>query len=139
MCAAARLRRSSGWRAGSSRSSQGRVRLAVEADAADTAAVIERVRGGEATLGWVRVAEIAELVPEVAALSVPFLFRDPQKALASSTRRALGPLLNDQLRKQGLEPLGYLNGGALRLAGRGAPSLGRLAGPADRGPARRPA
>ena len=43
------------------------------------------LRSGAATLGWVRVAELADLVPEVAALSVPFLFRDPEKALAIST------------------------------------------------------
>lgn len=113
---------------GIERSSQGRVKLAVEADAADTPAVIESVRGGEATLGWVRLAEVADLVPAVAALSVPFLFRDPQKALAILDAAALGPLLNDQLRKQGLEPLAYLNVGALRLAGDAPVALGSLAG-----------
>lgn len=110
------------------RSSQGRVRLAVDPDAADTAAVIESVRQGEATLGWVRLAEIAELVPEVAALSVPFLFREPQKALAILDAVSLGPLLNDQLRKRNLEPLGYLNAGALRLGGAAPPDLGSAAG-----------
>ena len=90
--------------------------------------MIESVRGGEATLGWVRLAEVADLVPAVAALSVPFLFRDPQKALAILDAAALGPLLNDQLRKQGLEPLAYLNVGALRLAGDAPVALGSLAG-----------
>lgn len=108
--------------------SQGRVKVAVETDAADTKAVIETVRGGETMLGWVRLAEIADLVPEVAALSVPFLFRDPQKAVGILDQAALGPLLNDQLRKQGLEPLGYLNVGALRLAGAAPPALGSLEG-----------
>jgi TRAP-type C4-dicarboxylate transport system substrate-binding protein len=97
--------------------SHGRVRLALEPDAPDTAAVIGRLRDGEATLGWVRLAEIADLAPTVAALSVPFLFRDPQRAEALLEGTALGPLLNDQLRKQGLEPLGFLNAGTLRLAG----------------------
>ena len=110
--------------------------MAIEPDAADTAAVVEGLRSGEATLGWVRVAEIADLVPEVAALSVPFLFRDPEKALAILDAASLGPLLDDQLRKQGLEPLGYLNVGALRLAGAAAPDP-RPRGPADRGSARR--
>jgi TRAP-type C4-dicarboxylate transport system substrate-binding protein len=108
--------------------SQGRVKVTVEPDAADTKAVIETVRGGETMLGWVRLAEIADLVPEVAALSVPFLFRDPMKAVEILDAAALGPLLNDQLRKQNLEPLGYLNVGALRLAGATPPALGSLQG-----------
>lgn len=108
--------------------SQGRVKVAVDPDAADTKAVIETVRGGETMLGWVRLAEIADLVPEVAALSVPFLFRDPMKAVEILDAAALGPLLDDQLRKQGLEPLGYLNVGALRLAGAAPPALGSLEG-----------
>ena len=113
---------------GLEQTSQGRIKIAVEPDAADTRAVVEGLRGGEATLGWVRLAEIADLVPEVAALTVPFLFRDPQKALEILDAASLGPLLNDQVRKQGLEPLGYLNVGALRLAGAAPPTLGSLAG-----------
>lgn len=108
--------------------SQGRVRLRIEPDAADTATVIGRLRDGEVMLGWMRLAEIADLVPEVAALSVPFLFRDPPKALAILDAAALGPLLNDQIRKQGLEPLGYLNAGALRLGGEPPLSLAELDG-----------
>lgn len=108
--------------------SLGRVRLAVDPDVADTAAVIASVRNGEATLGWVRLAEIADLVPEVAALSVPFLFREPEKAVGLLDAVTLGPLLNDQLRKRNLEPLAYLNVGALRLAGEAPPDLGNLAG-----------
>jgi TRAP-type C4-dicarboxylate transport system substrate-binding protein len=108
---------------GLEQTSQGRVRAAVEPDAPDTKAVIESLRGDGATLGWVRLAEIADLAPEVAALAVPFLFRDPQKALAILDATSLGPLLNDQIRKQKLEPLGYLNVGALRLAGAAPLSL----------------
>lgn len=113
---------------GIARASQGRVRIAVEADAQDTAAVIAGLQSGETELGWVRVAELAELVPEVAALSVPFLFRDPAKALEILDAASLGPLLGDQLRKRGLEPLGYLNVGALRLAGSAPLSIAGLAG-----------
>jgi TRAP-type C4-dicarboxylate transport system substrate-binding protein len=113
---------------GVAEASHGRVRIAVEPDAASTTAVIEHLRGGEADLGWVRLAEIGDLVPAVAALSVPFLFRDPQKAVSILDEAALGPLLNDQLRKQGLEPLGFLNAGALRLAGAAPPSLKGLGG-----------
>lgn len=115
-------------RNGLERTSQERVRLQLEPNAASTQAVIESLRGGQATLGWVRVAEIAELAPEVAALSVPFLFRDPLKALGILDTTAIGPLLNDQLRKQDLEPLGYLDMGALRLAGTGPISLSALQG-----------
>jgi TRAP-type C4-dicarboxylate transport system substrate-binding protein len=105
---------------------QGRARIEFgQPGATDTAAVLERVRGGEATLGLVRVAEIAGIAPEVALLTVPFLFRDQQKAMALLEATWLGPLLQDELRKHGLEPLGFLNGGALRLAGRqAAPALG---------------
>ena len=113
---------------GVARSSQGRVGITVEADAPDTAAVIADLQGGAVEIGWVRIAEIADLVPEVAALSVPFLFRDPAKALDILDAVSLGPLLNGQLRKQGLEPLGYLNVGALRLAGSVPPSISGLAG-----------
>ncbi|MGD9508244.1 MAG: TRAP transporter substrate-binding protein [Geminicoccaceae bacterium] len=113
---------------GIAQASQGRVEITVEPDAADTAAVIADLQNGAVELGWVRVADIADLVPEVAALSVPFLFRDPAKAVAILDAASLGPLLGDQLRKQGLEPLGYLNVGALRLAGSGPPSIPDLAG-----------
>jgi TRAP-type C4-dicarboxylate transport system substrate-binding protein len=108
--------------------SQGRVGIIVESDAPDTAAVIADLRNGAIELGWVRIADLADLVPEVAALSVPFLFRDPAKALEILDAASLGPLLGDQLRKQGLEPLSYLNVGALRLAGSAPPSIPDLAG-----------
>jgi TRAP-type C4-dicarboxylate transport system substrate-binding protein len=113
---------------GIAQASQGRVRITLEADGQDTAAVIAGLQSGATELGWVRVAEIADLVPEVAALSVPFLFRDPAKVLEILDETSLGPLLGDQLRKQGLEPLGYLNVGTLRLAGSVPPSIAGLAG-----------
>jgi TRAP-type C4-dicarboxylate transport system substrate-binding protein len=86
-------------------------------EAADAPAVLDRVRRGEATLGLVRVAEIGGIAPEVALLAVPFLFRDQGKAAALLEATWLGPLLQGELREHGLEPLGFLNGGALRLAG----------------------
>jgi TRAP-type C4-dicarboxylate transport system substrate-binding protein len=113
---------------GIAQASQGRVGITVETDAPDTAAVIADLQSGAVQVGWVRIAEIADLVPEVAALSVPFLFREPAKALEILDTASLGPLLGDQLRKQGLEPLGYLNVGALRLAGSAPPSIAGLAG-----------
>jgi TRAP-type C4-dicarboxylate transport system substrate-binding protein len=116
---------------------QGRARIELgEAAAADTASVLDRVRRGEATLGLVRVAEMAALAPEVALLTVPFLFRDQQKAVALLDATWLGPLLQDELREHGLEPLGFLNGGALRLAGQQAASA--LAGAQGRQVAARP-
>jgi TRAP-type C4-dicarboxylate transport system substrate-binding protein len=116
---------------------QGRARIELgEAAAADTASVLDRVRRGEATLGLVRVAEMAALAPEVALLTVPFLFRDQQKAVALLEATWLGPLLQDELREHGLEPLGFLNGGALRLAGQQAASA--LAGAQGRQVAARP-
>ena len=97
---------------------QGRVRLALDATPApDGAALLERLRGGQATFGWVRVAEVQAVAPEITALSAPFLFTDLQQAFALVDSNRLGPLLNDQFRKNGLEPLGFLDGGALRLAG----------------------
>ena len=113
---------------GVARASQGRVQITVEADGQDTKTVIAGLQSGATELGWVRVAEIADLVPEVAALSVPFLFRDPAKVIELLDAATLDPLLGDQLRKQGLEPLGYLNVGALRLADSVPPSIAGLAG-----------
>ena len=113
---------------GVARASQGRVQIAVEADGQDTKTVIAGLQSGATELGWVRVAEIADLVPEVAALSVPFLFRNPAKVIELLDAATLDPLLGDQLRKQELEPLGYLNVGALRLAGSTPPSIAGLAG-----------
>jgi hypothetical protein len=81
---------------GIAQTSRGRVAIVIEPDAPDTAAVIAGLRTGAAKLGWIRVAEIVDLVPEVAALSVPFLFRDPQKALVILDEASLGPLLDDQ-------------------------------------------
>jgi TRAP-type C4-dicarboxylate transport system substrate-binding protein len=104
---------------------QGRARIEIDHAAADATAVIDTLRRGEATLGMVRVAEIAELTPELALLTVPFMFRDQQKALSLLESTWLGPLLNDQLRKHGLEPLGFLNAGALRFAGQALPTLGQ--------------
>lgn len=98
------------------------------ASPADDKAALEQVRSGEATLGWVRVAELMELAPEIATLSVPFLFMDHKKLMGLLDRTSAAPLLDDQLRKQGLEPLGYLDGGALRLAGASASSFGDLQG-----------
>jgi TRAP-type C4-dicarboxylate transport system substrate-binding protein len=103
---------------------QGRVRLALDATPApDGAALLERLRGGQAAFGWVRVAEVQAVAPEIAALSAPFLFTDLQQAFALVDSTRLGPLLNDQFRKNGLEPLGFLDGGALRLAGPALPAL----------------
>jgi TRAP-type C4-dicarboxylate transport system substrate-binding protein len=113
---------------GIAQTSRGRVAIVIEPDAPDTGAVIAGLRTGEAKLGWIRVSEIVDLVPEVAALSVPFLFRDPQKALAIFDEASLGPLLEDQIPKQGLEPLGYLNVGALRLAAAAPLSIPDLRG-----------
>ena len=90
---------------------------------ADDKAALEQVRSGEATLGWIRVAELTELAPEIATLSVPFLFMDQKKLMALLDRTSAAPLLDNQLRKQGLEPLGYLDGGALRLVGASASSF----------------
>ena len=108
--------------------SQGRVEITIETDAQDTAAVVAGLQNGSVELGWVRIAELADHVPEVAALSVPFLFREPAKAIEILGAASLGPLLGDQLRKQGLEPLSYLNAGALRLAGSAPPTMAGLAG-----------
>ena len=103
---------------------RGRVRLVVDAaPAPDGAALVERLRGGQATFGWVRVAEVQAVAPEIAALAAPFLFTDLQQAFALVDSTRLGPLLNNQFRKSGLEPLAFLNGGALRLAGRTLPVL----------------
>ena len=115
---------------------RGRVRLVVDATPApDGAALLERLRGGQATLGWVRVAEVQAVAPEIAALAAPFLFTGLQQAFALVDSTRLGPLLNDQFRKNGLEPLGFLDGGALRLAG---PTLPALLQPQPRPVATRP-
>lgn len=108
-----------------------RGRLAVTIDregAPDDRTALDRVRNSQALMGWVRVAELADLAPELATLTVPFLFLDQAKALSLLDRTTIGPLLNDQLRKHGLEPLAYFDGGALRLAGATFPSLGRIQG-----------
>jgi TRAP-type C4-dicarboxylate transport system substrate-binding protein len=108
---------------------RGRFAFTIDGEGApDDKAALEQVRSGQATLGWVRVAEIAELAPELAALTVPFLFMDQQKVMGLLERTSIAPLLNDQLRKQGLEPLAYLDGGSLRLAGATLTSLSGLQG-----------
>jgi TRAP-type C4-dicarboxylate transport system substrate-binding protein len=116
-------------RRGLEETTRGRFAFTIDSQgAADDKAALEQVRSGQATLGWVRVAEVAELAPELALLTVPFLFMDQQKMMGLLERTSIAPLLNDQLRKQGLEPLAYLDGGALRLAGATAPSLSGLQG-----------
>jgi TRAP-type C4-dicarboxylate transport system substrate-binding protein len=116
-------------RRGLEETTRGRFAFTIDSQgAADDKAALEQVRSGQATLGWVRVAEIDELAPELALLTVPFLFMDQQKMMGLLERTSIAPLLNDQLRKQGLEPLAYLDGGALRLAGATAPSLSGLQG-----------
>jgi TRAP-type C4-dicarboxylate transport system substrate-binding protein len=115
-------------RRGLEETTRGRFAFAVDESAADDQAALAQVRGGQAVLGWVRVAELAELAPELATLAVPFLFLDQRKVLALLEETSIAPLLNDQLRKQGLEPLAYLDGGALRLAAAQAPSLRGLQG-----------
>lgn len=101
----------------------GRARIQVNAGTPDDASAIAQVQQGQATLGWIRVAEIADMAPELSMLTVPFLFADQQKALSLLEATWLGPLLNDQLRRQGLEPLAFMNAGSLRLAGSAASSF----------------
>ena len=116
-------------RGGLEETTRGRFAFTIDGEgAADDKAALEQVRSGQATLGWVRVAEIAELAPELAALTVPFLFMDQRKMMGLLERTSIAPLLNDQLRKQGLEPLAYLDGGSLRLAGATLTSLSGLQG-----------
>ncbi|MEK0085111.1 TRAP transporter substrate-binding protein [Benzoatithermus flavus] len=106
-----------------------RGRLAVTIDregVPDDRTALDQVRKGQALMGWVRVAELTDLAPELATLTVPFLFMDQAKVLSLLDRTTVGPLLNDQLRKHGLEPFAYFDGGALRLAGATIPSLGQL-------------
>lgn len=107
---------------------RGRAPIRVEANASDHTATMSQLQQGQATMGWVRVADIAEMAPELAMLSVPFLFTDQQKALALLEATWLGPLLENQLRQHNLEPLAFLNAGGLRLAGASAPALGDAAG-----------
>lgn len=107
---------------------QGRAQVTLDPAAASGNAALEAVRRGDAVLGWLRLAEIGNVAPEVATLTVPFLFADQQKALELLDATWLGPLLNDQFRKQNLEPLGFMNAGDLRLAGQTMPSLDAVQG-----------
>ncbi|MCB1882918.1 MAG: hypothetical protein KDG89_02805 [Geminicoccaceae bacterium] len=107
---------------------RGRTRITVDASALDGASVLARVQKGEVLMGWVPLAEVAHLVPELAPLTAPYLFADPGKAIELLAPTVLGPLLNAEFRKQGLEPLTYLDGGGLRLAGTGDPALGDAQG-----------
>jgi TRAP-type C4-dicarboxylate transport system substrate-binding protein len=108
---------------------RGRVAITIDQEGVpDDRAALEQVRGGQATMAWVRVAELTDLAPELATLTVPFLFMDQAKAMGLLDRTTIGPLLNDQLRKHGLEPFAYFDGGALRLAGAAIPPLGQLQG-----------
>lgn len=108
---------------------RGRVAVVIDRDGVpDDKTALDQVRGGQATMAWVRVAELTELAPELTALTTPFLFLDQAKAVGLLERTSIAPLLNDQLRKQNLEPIAYFDGGGLRLAGTAIPGLSQLQG-----------
>jgi TRAP-type C4-dicarboxylate transport system substrate-binding protein len=108
---------------------RGRVAVQIDREGVpDDRAALEQVRGGKALMAWVRVAELTDLAPEITALSAPFLFLDQSKVMGLLERTAIGPLLNDQLRKHNLEPIAYFDGGALRLAGSTLPPLAEFRG-----------
>jgi len=106
----------------------GRAKIAVESGLVSSATVLDQVQSGERLMGWVPLADVAHLAPALAALTVPYLFADPSKPFELLEPTKLGPLLSDQLREVGLEPLAYFDLGGLHLAGTGDPAEPDAAG-----------
>lgn len=83
-------------------------------------AVLDALRNGEATLAWLELDALAELAPAFGVVTLPFLYRDQEQVFSMLEWPHIGPLLNDELRKQGLVALGYMDGGPLHLTATGA-------------------
>lgn len=72
---------------------------------------VDQVRTGAIQMTWIGIAFLSRLVPELEAISLPFLFSGREEAF-SVIDGEVGDLLNERLRERGLVSLGYMELGA---------------------------
>jgi TRAP-type transport system periplasmic protein len=72
---------------------------------------VDQVRTGAVEMTWIGIAFLSRLVPELEAVSLPFLFAGRDEAFAVIDGE-VGDLLNEKLKERGLVSLGYMELGA---------------------------
>jgi tripartite ATP-independent transporter DctP family solute receptor len=76
--------------------------------------LIDNVRAGSMFATWVGVAYVSRLVPEVEAVSLPFVFRDADHAMRAIDG-AVGKLIEAKLRAKGFTALAWMDLGARQV------------------------
>lgn len=72
---------------------------------------VDQVRSGILTMTWLSIAYLSRTVPELEAVSLPFLFTDRGQAFRVIDGK-VGDLLNEKLKEKGFTALGYMELGA---------------------------
>ncbi len=72
---------------------------------------VDQVRSGAVQMTWIGIAFLSRLVPELEAVSLPFLFTSREQAMAVIDSE-VGDLIDVALRKRDLASLGYMELGA---------------------------
>ncbi|MCB2216315.1 TRAP transporter substrate-binding protein [Desulfofustis glycolicus] len=72
---------------------------------------VDQVRSGALLMTWLSIAYLSRTVPELEAVSLPFLFSDREQAFRVIDGK-VGDLLNEKLKRKGFIALGYMELGA---------------------------
>ncbi|MBE0584281.1 MAG: TRAP transporter substrate-binding protein [Desulfofustis sp.] len=72
---------------------------------------VDQVRSGALMMTWLSIAYLSRTVPELEAVSLPFLFADREQAFRVIDGK-VGDLLNEKLKRKGFVALGYMELGA---------------------------
>jgi tripartite ATP-independent transporter DctP family solute receptor len=78
--------------------------------------VIDAVRGGEVFATWMSVSSFSRLVPETAAVGVPFIFENHDEARRVIAAGPIGGLIASKFEAKGFTVLAWLDGGAFNIA-----------------------
>lgn len=90
---------------------------------------VDQVRSGAVQMTWIGIAFLSRLVPELEAVSLPFLFTSREQAMAVIDSE-VADLLDEALRERDLTSLGYMELGARHVTNSVRPieSLGDFEG-----------
>lgn len=75
---------------------------------------VDQVRSGAVFLTWISTAYLSRTVPELSALSLPFLFENRQQAF-KVIDGPVGQVMSDKLADKGFSALGYMELGSRNL------------------------
>lgn len=72
---------------------------------------VDQVRSGALMMTWLSIAYLSRTVPELEAVSLPFMFANREEAFKVIDSK-VGDMLNDKLSRKGFTALGYMELGA---------------------------